>query len=104
MRPDAYLINVARGPVVDEQALYTALRERRIAGAAIDVWYEYPPDGRGYGSRFPFQELDNVIMTPHVSGWTEGTVRRLEVAATNIRRVAGGLPPLNVVGIAPGRP
>ena len=69
-----------------------------IAGAAIDVWWDYPPTNQGYASRFPFQELDNVIMTPHVSGWTENTVRRrVETMATNIRRVAAGEEPLTLV-------
>ena len=100
MRPDAYLINVGRGPIVDEEALYTALRDRRIAGAAIDVWYDYPPDGHGRPSRFPFEELDNVVMTPHVAGWTEDTVRRrVAVMADNIRRVAAGERPNNVVAV-----
>lgn len=100
MRPDAYLINVGRGPIVDEEALYTALRERRIAGAAIDVWYDYPPDGHGRPSRFPFEDLDNVIMTPHVAGWTDDTVRRrVAVMAENIRRVAAGERPTNVVAV-----
>jgi phosphoglycerate dehydrogenase-like enzyme len=98
MRPDAYLINVGRGPIVDEEALYNALRERRIAGAAIDVWYNYPPDGHGRPSRFDFEALDNVVMTPHVAGWTDDTVRRrVAVMAENIRRVAAGQEPGNVV-------
>jgi phosphoglycerate dehydrogenase-like enzyme len=100
MKPDAYLINIARGPVVDEQALYEALRDRRIAGAAIDVWYNYPPNGQGRPGTFPFEELDNLVMTPHVAGWTAGTVeRRVDVMADNIRRVAAGEPPHNLVAV-----
>jgi phosphoglycerate dehydrogenase-like enzyme len=100
MKPDAYLINIARGPVVDEAALYAALRDQRIAGAAIDVWYHYPPTGQGRPGHFPFEELDNLVMTPHVAGWTEGTVsRRVEVMADNIRRVAAGEPPRNLVAV-----
>jgi phosphoglycerate dehydrogenase-like enzyme len=74
----ALLVNISRGPVADEQALYEALRDRTIAGAALDVWYDYPEE-RGIPtppSRFPFGELDNVIMTPHSSGWTEGHRQR----------------------------
>jgi phosphoglycerate dehydrogenase-like enzyme len=98
MRPDAYLINIGRGPIVDETALYEALRDRRIAGAAIDVWYEYPPTGQGRPGHLPFEELDNLVMTPHVAGWTEDTVlRRVEVMADNIRRVAAGEAPRNLV-------
>jgi phosphoglycerate dehydrogenase-like enzyme len=104
MRSDAYLINVARGPVVDERALYEALRDRRIAGAAIDVWYNYPPGGRGRPGNYPFEELDNLLMTPHVAGWTEGTVsRRVERMAENLRRVAAGSPAESVVYAAPPR-
>ncbi|MCC6627179.1 MAG: hypothetical protein IT340_07220 [Chloroflexi bacterium] len=101
MKPDAYLINIARGPVVDEAALYEALRDHRIAGAAIDVWYNHPgsnPIGRP--GNYPFEELDNLVMTPHVAGWTAGTVeRRVDVMADNIRRVAAGEPPRNLVAV-----
>jgi hypothetical protein len=63
--PEGLLVNVARGPVVDEKALYEALKDRRIAGAAVDVWYQYPAsDGRAEPSSFPFGRLDNIIMTP----------------------------------------
>jgi phosphoglycerate dehydrogenase-like enzyme len=78
MRANAVVVNVSRGAVADEQALYEALLKRTIAGAALDVWYEYPRERgqRTPPSRFPFGELDNVIMTPHSSGWTEGHRRR----------------------------
>jgi phosphoglycerate dehydrogenase-like enzyme len=93
MRPDAFLINMTRGRVVDEQALYDALRERRIGGAAIDVWYQYPADPaeQKLPSRFPFQELDNVILSPHIAGWTRETIAgRVADIAENIRRLAAG--------------
>jgi phosphoglycerate dehydrogenase-like enzyme len=92
MRPTAYLINVGRGPVVDEWALYRALTEGRLAGAAIDVWYHYPEGGEQMlPSDAPFQDLPNVIMTPHTAGYTEGTMRHRWIAiAENIRRVAAG--------------
>jgi phosphoglycerate dehydrogenase-like enzyme len=89
MRPDAVLINVARGPVVDEQALYDALREKRIGGAVIDTWYQYPTASQPTiaPSALPFAELPNIVMTPHMSGWTLGTIRRRQaVIAENIRR------------------
>ena len=64
--PRGLLVNVARGPVVDEDALYEALKERRIAGAAIDVWYQYPgTDGVGQPSSLAFDRLDNI--TPPAS-------------------------------------
>lgn len=101
MKPDAYLINIARGPVVDEAALYQALHSRRIAGAAIDVWYNHPGSSAfGRPGNFDFEALDNLVMTPHVAGWTEGTVsRRVEVMADNIRRVAAGETPRNLVAV-----
>ena len=100
MRPTAYLINVGRGPVIDEEALYRALKERRIAGACIDTWYAYPTDSEPAPrpSRFPFHELDNVLMTPHMSGWTFGTRRRRQQAmAENVNRLRAGRPLRNVV-------
>jgi phosphoglycerate dehydrogenase-like enzyme len=99
MKPSAYLINVARGEIVDEDALYHALARRTIAGAALDVWYRYP---RGPGATAPatrpFHELLNVLMTPHVSGATDGTLdARAKLIAENIARIARGEPPLNRV-------
>lgn len=84
MKRDAVLVNVARGPIAVERDLYEALRERRIAGAALDVWYRYPesPGERVLPANLPFWELDNVIMTPHCSGWTRpARDRKLEQIA-----------------------
>jgi phosphoglycerate dehydrogenase-like enzyme len=89
MRDDAVVVNVARGPVVDERALYDALRENRIGGAVIDTWYQYPTASqpRTAPSALPFDTLPNILMTPHMSGWTNGTIRRRqEFMAENIRR------------------
>ena len=99
MKPTAVLVNVARAEIVDEDALYQTLRRGAIAGAILDVWYRYPAGpGPTLPSRLPFHELGNVLMTPHVSGWTEGMLEaRAEVIAENIRRVARGEPPLHLV-------
>ena len=106
MKADAVLINVARGPIVDEDALYEALATRRIAGAVLDTWYRYADtdDAGGRGRRaMPFHELDNVVMTPHCSGWTEGLMeRRLAVIADNVERLQGGGPLINQVHPAAG--
>jgi len=100
MKRDALLINVGRGAVTDEDALFAALRDGVIGGAALDTWWRYPtveePDIRP--SRHPFHELPNVIMTPHCSAWTEGMARRRGAdAARNIDRFIRGETPLHIV-------
>jgi len=94
MKPEAYLINIARGKIVQEQALYEALRTRQIAGAAIDVWYQYPPADHRTPfppSAYPFHELDNVIMTPHISCCTHQTAEaRWRDIAYNIDHIDSG--------------
>lgn len=99
MKPSAFLINVARAEIVDEAALYQALATGCLAGAALDVWYRYPATpGPVMPSSHPFHELPNVIMTPHVSGWTEGMLQaRAKVIADNIERIGRGLTPLNAI-------
>ncbi len=91
--PDSFLINVGRGPIVDEGALFKALSDRTIAGAAIDVWYQYP-DGKGVlrsPSQYDFAALPNVIMTPHHSGQAnENFAKRIEDFASNINALADG--------------
>jgi phosphoglycerate dehydrogenase-like enzyme len=101
MKPSTYLINVARAEIVDEQALYDALANGRLAGAALDVWYRYPTSaGSTAPATAPFHKLDNLIMTPHVSGWTEGMFEaRAGVIAENIARVARGEKPVSAVSI-----
>ena len=99
MKPTAVLVNVARAEIVDEDALYRALVDKRLGGAALDVWYRYPKEaGPTLPARRPFHELANVLMTPHVSGWTEGMLEaRATLIAENIRRTARGEPPLNLI-------
>jgi D-3-phosphoglycerate dehydrogenase len=66
MKPTAYFINTARGPIVDQNALTAVLQERRIAGAGLDVLEKEPPDAND-----PLLKLDNVILTPHALCWTD---------------------------------
>ncbi|MEU1483047.1 2-hydroxyacid dehydrogenase [Streptomyces sp. NPDC005752] len=95
MGPGSLLVNVARGPVVQEEALYEALRSGSIGGAALDVWWSGPPDPP---SRLPFHELPNVLMTPHNSGHTTDTfAARAAEIADNIGRMRRGEPLVNVV-------
>jgi phosphoglycerate dehydrogenase-like enzyme len=94
----ALVMNVGRGAVIDEQALYDALAERRIGGAVLDTWYRYPDaeTPNPLPSRLPFHQLANVTMTPHMSGWTHGTIaRRRATMAENVRRLADGAPLIN---------
>ncbi len=100
MRTEAVILNVGRGPVIEEQALFDALAERRIGGAIIDTWYQYPTPTQAEcaPSSLDFASLPNVVMTPHMSGWTTGTVlRRQHTMAHNIARLAEGRSLLNVV-------
>jgi phosphoglycerate dehydrogenase-like enzyme len=100
MKPSAVIINVARGALIDERALFEACREKRIGGAVIDTWFKYPAEGYEIAepSNLPFRELENVIMTPHASGWTEGLrPRRCKMIAGNLDRLARGEPLINVV-------
>ena len=93
MKPDAYLINTCRGGVVDEQALYTTLKEGRIAGAGLDVLEEEPtpPDN-------PLFDLPNVVITPHsAAGSRESQQRSIEFCYSNIRRVLAGEPPQSLI-------
>lgn len=68
-----YLINVSRGELIDEKALYEALVEGNLAGAGMDVWFQYPKQRNEIQlpSKFPFHELENVVMSPHVGGFCE---------------------------------
>ena len=100
MKPTGVLINVSRGAIVDEEALYQALRDRTIGGAVVDAWYQYPTrdDLTIRPSRFPFHELDNVYMTPHSSAWTLGMIeRRWASIAANLDRFYRGEEPTEVV-------
>ena len=96
--PASVLINVGRGPLVQERALYDALSGGIVQGAAIDVWYRYPSDGDCAPSELPFAELPNLLMTPHSSGVTSDTFTgRVDDVAANISRLQRGEPLRNVV-------
>ncbi len=98
MKRSAFLINVARGPVIDQAALFAALTERRIAGAGLDVWWGSPADGVVPPAELPFAALENTILTPHHSGHARVTFeRRAADIAANIGHLAGGGELLNLV-------
>lgn len=102
--PSAVVVNVARGAVIDEAALFEALRDGRLHGAGLDVWYRYPrPDEeRTPPSAHPFEALDSVVMTPHRAGSTDATERlRMAALAEVLGAFARGADPPNRVD--PGR-
>ena len=76
MQEGAFLINIARGGVVDENALYTALKSKKLKGAAIDVFSDEPYKG-------PLCELDNVILTPHLGSYATESKLQMEIDAVN---------------------
>ena len=89
MKPDAYLVNMGRGPIVDEPALVDALRAHRIRGAALDVFEQEPPEPDN-----PLFALDNVTLTPHAISWTdESAIGNGHSALQSILDVAAGRMP-----------
>jgi phosphoglycerate dehydrogenase-like enzyme len=100
MRSHAVLVNISRGPIVAESALFEALRDNVIGGAVIDVWYSYPrsAEDRSAPASYPFWELPNAWCTPHSSAWTrELPQRRYRAIALNIDRLVAGQPLTNLV-------
>jgi phosphoglycerate dehydrogenase-like enzyme len=100
MKDSAVLINVSRAEIANEQALYAALSDRRIAGAVMDVWYRYPANDHDSDtpSNEPFHTLPNVIATPHSSAWTTDLpFRRYAVIGRNITSLIDGKPLMNLV-------
>jgi phosphoglycerate dehydrogenase-like enzyme len=98
MKPGVYLVNVARGELVDTDALVRALQDGRVAGAGLDVLSTEPPP-RGH----PLWRMKNVIMTPHIAGHSDrGAERRAQLFIENAHRFARGLPLRNVVDKALG--
>ncbi|PKA41545.1 dehydrogenase [Rhizobium sullae] len=92
MKPDAILVNVSRGPVIDDAALIEALREGRIGGAALDVFATQP-----LPLDHPYFSFDNVIVTPHLAGLTDESMMRMgTVAASEVLRVMKGELPVNL--------
>jgi len=93
MKPTACIINVARGGLVDEEAMYEALLANKLGGAGLDVFAQEPTD-----PTLPVYQLPNVITTPHIAGSTDGTARkRAAAAAENVDRIAQGQEPLHRV-------
>ena len=93
MKPSAFLVNTARGGLVDEAALYQALSQKWIAGAALDVFIEEPPAGS------PLLGLENLVVTPHIGAHTQEAIERMGVmAAQNVVLTLQSGQPLHRVG------
>ncbi len=103
--PQAILVNVGRGPIVVEKALYQALCNGALYAAGLDVWYNYPADKASRSntppSQYPFHELDNVVMSSHRGGLTtEVEAERLTHLTTLLNAAAQDKPMPNRVDLA----
>lgn len=104
---DAVIVNVGRGPIIDEQALYHTLASGRLFGAGLDVWYRYPSNDEERSStlpsHYPFQELDNVVMSPHrADDGPESESDRMVALADLLKVAAAGHELPNRVDITAG--
>jgi len=100
MKPTGVIINVARGPIINETAIYKALKNHEIGGALLDVWYQYASTDNleMQPSVLPFHDLDNVIMTPHTASWTDQLdQRRIDSVVKNIQNFIDQKPLAEVV-------
>lgn len=97
------LVNIARGTIVDEKALYQALQGQRIYGAGIDTWYRYPkPDESTCtqpSENFPFNELNNLVMSPHRAGYVDAGFPHLDDAIQNINNLYNDKPLINRLSV-----
>ncbi|MEE9378203.1 MAG: NAD(P)-dependent oxidoreductase [Candidatus Lokiarchaeia archaeon] len=107
MKPTVIIVNVGRGITINEEELYSALKDKRIRAAAIDVWYNYPKI-RGaetqeplpcFPSKFPFHELKNVIMTAHRAWQSDALLTDLNPFLENVNRFIRGEQPQNIVNL-----
>jgi D-3-phosphoglycerate dehydrogenase / 2-oxoglutarate reductase len=98
LKPTAYILNLARGPIWDEKALYHVLKERKIAGAGSDV-FEVEPATKDH----PLFQLENFIGTPHMAAHTDEALRRMSRVAVDILRVLEGKTPIHPVNVVVGK-
>ena len=101
MNKNAIIINIARGPIVNEDDLYVALKSRLIRGAVIDVWYNYPQNNLSkklYPSKNPLHKLENVIFSPHASAWSHQLWdRRFKFICENLEKLYNNKKLKNIV-------
>jgi len=104
MKKSAFIINVSRAPIIDQDALFEKLESGDIAGAALDVWWNYPAEWGSAGQlpseKHPFHKLDNVVLSPHRAAYSENVMEeQIRFVARNILRFIQGEEPLNQVDI-----
>jgi phosphoglycerate dehydrogenase-like enzyme len=101
MNKNAVIINVARGPIINEGDLYEALKNKLIRGAVIDVWYNYPQSDSGkklYPSKYPLHKLENVKLSPHASAWSHQLWdRRFKFICENLEKLYNNKQLKNIV-------
>ncbi len=107
MKPSSILVNISRGEIIDEAALFEALKGKRIRGAALDVWWNYPQWGKAEmrlpSVNFPYHELDNLVLSPHRAAYSENIMRdQIRFVGENILRFINGETPLNIVDMRKG--
>jgi phosphoglycerate dehydrogenase-like enzyme len=105
--PGAVLVNIGRGPIVDQHALFLALKEHRLRAAGLDVWYHYPTSEAEWENTSPadepFHELENVVLSPHRAGGSSETeALRMEHLAKLLNVMACGITPPNAVDLTAG--
>jgi len=101
MKPSSIIVNVSRGTIIEEEALFNALRENKIRGAGLDVWWRYPKKWGSTGeppTDMPFQDLENLVVSPHRAGYSENTEREyFQFTGENILRFIKGATPHNII-------
>ena len=107
MKSTALLVNISRGQIVVESDLYDSLKTKQIAGAAMDVWWEYPDKHRGSGKlpseKYTFHELDNIVISPHRAAYSENIMYdQMRFVGENILGFIRGEKPLNVIDMTLG--
>lgn len=105
LKEQAIIVNVARGNVIDEKALYEALKNRTIMAAGIDVWYNYQPesiDGKRFPYTYPFHDLPNIVLSPHRGGSPLKRPDRYSDVIDNIRRFIRGEELTNTINLEKG--
>jgi len=104
MNKNSIIINIARGPIINEEALYIALSKKIIRGAIIDVWYQYPKGNNKnklLPSKFPLHKLENIKMSAHLSAWTEELwKRRFNIMIQNLENLRNKKKLINIINDA----